>query len=271
MHSVTNNHADSTARNGAPISIIVPTLNEQQHLNSTLKHLCALHAGEIIVADGGSSDDTVQIAQAHGAKVVQSQPGRGTQLNTGAAEATEQTLLFLHADTMLPATFHEEVVRILAQPNVSAGAFRLCVDSNHFSLRIIQACANLRTRYLQLPYGDQALFMTREMFSRAGAFPQYPAMEDFCMVKQLQQLGRVAMSEHAVVTSARRWEQRGPWRTTALNQLCVLAYRLGVSPQRIARWRCQASRCVTAAAPMRGQPNAQYSAVDSERNPSYSR
>jgi rSAM/selenodomain-associated transferase 2 len=158
-------------------------------------------------------------------------------MNAGAAAATGDTLLFLHADTRLPDGFEQQVTRLLAEPGVSAGAFELRIEAERWSLRIIERVVRWRSRALHMPYGDQALFMTREIFQRAGGFPPLPAMEDFELVRRLRRLGRVEIAPAAVSTSPRRWITRGSWRTTLLNQLCILAHTLGVSPDRIARWR----------------------------------
>jgi rSAM/selenodomain-associated transferase 2 len=193
--------------------------------------------GEIIVADGGSTDGTAAVAEARGARVVGSEPGRGRQMNRGAAAATGDVLLFLHADTLLPAGYEKHVVSVLQQDGVSAGAFELSIDAPHRSLRVIERAVNWRSRLLGMPYGDQAIFVEAAMFRRAGGFPDVGAMEDFELVRRLRRSGRVAIAPAQVVTSARRWLGCGVWRTTALNQLCVAAYLMGVPADRIAVWR----------------------------------
>jgi len=192
---------------------------------------------ELIVVDGGSTDGTVEIARQFGAHVVHSAPGRGVQLNAGAGAASCPVLLFLHADTLLPPRFVEFVDGALKDNRVVAGAFRLGIDADSMSLRIVERCANLRSRWLGLPYGDQALFMRRQTFDEVGGFPELPMMEDYALVRRLKRAGRIAIVAESVTTSARRWESRGVWRTTLANQMCVLGYSLGISTERLAALR----------------------------------
>jgi rSAM/selenodomain-associated transferase 2 len=199
---------------------------------------------QIIVADGCSSDATATIALSSGATLVRSSPGRGTQLNAGAAAATGEVLLFVHADTRLPDDFVRHVRETLARPGVVAGAFQLRIDAAGGSFRLVEKCVNWRCRYRRMPYGDQAVFTTAAMFNRVGGFPEFPAMEDYELIRRLRRVGRVAIAPAAVVTSARRWRSRGVWRTTILNQWCIAAYRLGIAPARIAHWRSKRTRHV---------------------------
>ena len=221
----------------ARISIVIPTLNEAEHLRGTLDALRQADVHEIIVADGGSVDKTADIAEACGATVVRCERGRGMQFNAGAAAAGGEILLFLHADTSLPACFEARVREILEKPDVSAGVFSLRIDGRRRSYRVIERLVAWRSRFLGLPYGDQALFMTTETFQSVGRYPEFAAMEDFELVRRLRRIGRIAIAPEQVLTSARRWSERGVWRTTTLNAACVAAYLCGVSPQRIASWR----------------------------------
>ncbi len=225
------------------ISVIIPTFNENEAagLAATLAALrsadtCLEGGVETLVAAAGSCDETAAIARTHAARVLHLRPGRGRQMNQAAAAATGAILLFLHADTRLPEAFDDHVRRILAEPRVIAGAFRLGIEGARGSLRLIQWVANLRARYLQFPYGDQALFMRREVFDSLGGFPELPIMEDYELVRRLRRRGRIEIAQAGVVTSARRWSALGPWRTTWINQMIVLGYRLGVSPERLACW-----------------------------------
>lgn len=158
-------------------------------------------------------------------------------MNYGAAAATGDLLLFLHADTFVPNAFQEEIAEILARPGVSAGAFRLGIDAPGKSLRMIERMAYYRSRFLQMPYGDQGMFLTAEMFHRVGGFPDWPILEDYAIVRRLKSMGRVEIASSSVLTSARRWMEFGIWRTTLCNQACMAAHFLGTSPARIARWR----------------------------------
>ncbi|MGE0607559.1 MAG: TIGR04283 family arsenosugar biosynthesis glycosyltransferase [Pirellulales bacterium] len=217
------------------ISIIMPTLNEAANIERTLQAIAGQGDIEVIVADGGSSDETAETAVRCGAIVVRANRGRGRQLNAGAALASGQVLLFLHADTLLPAGFAQQVWQTLQQGAV-AGAFRLHIDSDRAGFRLIEWGANLRSRYLHMPYGDQGLFMRSDTFYELGGFPNWPLMEDYELCRRLLRRGRISLVAEPVRTSARRWLRRGIWRTTLLNQLCVAGYRLGVCPERLAKW-----------------------------------
>jgi uncharacterized protein len=213
------------------ISVIVPTLNEAQ----TLKKWTEKIEGELIIVDGGSTDQTIAIAQQLGATVITSPPGRAHQMNQGAAIAQADTLLFLHADTQLPDRFLELVQQTLAQPNVIAGAFQLTIASNTPGIRWIERGVNWRSRHLQMPYGDQALFLKTDTFRQLGGFAPLPIMEDFDLIKRLQKLGKIAIAPASVTTSGRRWQKLGIIKTTLINQLVIAAYHLGIAPDRIAR------------------------------------
>lgn len=217
------------------LSIVIPALNEAPHLPATLAR-CGLAGAEVIVVDGGSTDGTAARARALGARVITSAPGRGRQMNAGAAEARGDILLFLHADTLLPEGFAGRVVRTLARPGVVAGAFRLAIDAPGAGLRLVELWAGWRSRGLQLPYGDQALFLGAREFRRLGGYRDMPLMEDFDLVRRLRRRGRVVTLPQAARTSARRWQSLGVFRTTVVNQLVVAGYLAGVSPARLARW-----------------------------------
>ncbi|WP_068819632.1 TIGR04283 family arsenosugar biosynthesis glycosyltransferase [Phormidesmis priestleyi] len=218
------------------ISVVIPVLNEAHQLSKILHILKHASDVEIIVVDGGSYDQTREIAAAAGVTVIQSEIGRAHQMNAGAAQATGDILLFLHADTQLPRGFDTTVRHTLSQPNVIAGAFRLSIDASSWKLRLIEWGVNARSRHLQMPYGDQAIFLKATTFRALGGFPILPIMEDFELVRQLKQRGRIAIAPTAVITSGRRWQTLGVVKTTLINQLVILTYFLGVSPDRIAHW-----------------------------------
>ena len=219
------------------ITVIIPALNEAAHLPATLDSIGAQANTEIIVADGGSGDGTVESARRHHARVVESSPGRAVQMNAGAAAAHGEVLMFLHADTRLPAGWRDQVLRLLAMPGTVAGAFRLAFDETRLPLSLVAAGANCRSTWRQLPYGDQALFLPRKTFHAMGGFRELPVMEDYAFVRRLRKQGRIAIASTPVVTSARRCTRRGAWRSVLLHQCMILGWHLGVSPQRIARWR----------------------------------
>lgn len=218
------------------ISIVIPALNEARQLPAVLDRLRAANPVEVIVVDGGSSDGTAELAEAKGARVFRATPGRSHQLNCGAAAATGPLLLFLHADTRLPEEFDRTIRQTLAQPGVVAGAFRLAIDGPGRGLRWVEWGVNLRSRLLQMPYGDQAIFLSAEVFQSLGCFPDLPMMEDFELVRRLRKVGRVAIAPSAVVTSDRRWRTLGILRTTLANQAMIAGYLLGIDPHRLARW-----------------------------------
>ncbi len=215
---------------------MIPALNEAEALGPVVAG-ARRGAAEVIVADGGSRDDTAAVARRAGARVVTSVAGRGRQLNAGAACATGDLLVFLHADTRLPDGFETCVRRLLADEMIAAGAFRLSIDAPARRLRMVERAVNWRSRRLGLPWGDQGIFVRAATFRQVGGFPDVAAMEDFVLVRRLRRCGRIAIADEAVTTSARRWLGRGIIRTTLLNQACIAAYLGGVSPDRIATWR----------------------------------
>lgn len=218
------------------ISIVIPAFNEAEAIAGTLQAARRGTNVEIIVIDGGSGDGTAETARACGAKVVQSGRGRARQMNAGAAAATGGLLLFVHADTRLPDGFDRHVRTVLAQPGTAAGAFELQLEGSARGLRLLERAANARSRRLQMPWGDQALFLRAERFRELGGFPEMPIMEDLELVRRLRRRGRIAVAPAAVLTSARRYTELGVFRAWLKNRIAVLAYYFGVSPERIARW-----------------------------------
>ena len=166
---------------------------------------------------------------------MQASRGRAVQQNAGAESATGSTLLFLHADTRLPENFMQELFSVLDRPDVAAGAFRLGIEGAGASLRLIETVANWRSRFLQSPYGDQGLFLRRDIFESVGGFRPLPVMEDFDLIRRVRKLGRIGIAPSAVQTSARRWNRLGPWRTTLINQAMIAGYYLDLDPARLAR------------------------------------
>jgi rSAM/selenodomain-associated transferase 2 len=238
---------------GTSVSIIIPALNEAEAIGRTLAATresatasaararndpadAGLLPIELIVADGGSTDATAEIARSCGATVVSSPPGRARQMNAGARIARGECLLFLHADTRLPPGYRKEVRRVLGLPGVVAGAFALAIDGAGWRLRCVERAANLRSRLFELPYGDQGLFLRAELFRSLSGFPELPLMEDLEFARLLRRRGKIMTSPLAAATSARRWESLGVVRTALLNQFFLLAYLLGMPPRRIASW-----------------------------------
>jgi rSAM/selenodomain-associated transferase 2 len=218
------------------LSVIIPVLNEAETIAQTLQHLQA-PAVEIILVDGGSSDPTVAIAKERGAKVILSpEPGRATQMNTGAKYATAETLLFLHADTQLPKNYRQLVQETLAKPKTVAGAFLLKINAQNPLLRLIEKGVNARSRFLQMPYGDQGIFLKKETFEKVGGFPLLPIMEDFQLIRTLKKQGKIRLATASVLTSARRWQRLGVIQTTLINQIIIIGYLLGIPPSQLKQW-----------------------------------
>ena len=218
------------------ISVIIPALNEALHIKRTLEAAQRGKPHEMIVVDAGSVDGTREIAKDGGAIVLQSSAGRSRQMNEGAARASGATLLFLHADTVLPDDYVDVAANALAVPGVNAGAFQFRVDGNLRGKSLVEWGANLRSRWLQMPYGDQGLFLRRSLFEQLGGFADLPVMEDYEFVRRLRRGGRVLTVSLAAVTSGRRWLRFGILRTTLINAFMILGYHFGVHPERLARF-----------------------------------
>ncbi len=219
------------------ISVIIPTFNEDRDmLEKTIRSTRQAENIETIIVSPHSSKALRELAHAHAARLLRAPKGRARQMNAGATAARGQILLFLHADTRLPNNFDRHVRSILEKPDVAAGSFRLEIEGATGSLAWIARIANLRARLLHMPYGDQAIFVRAETFQRLGGYPDVPILEDVELIRHLSQSGRVEIACPAVVTSARRWNKLGAWRTTIINQEIMAGYYLGVSKQRLASW-----------------------------------
>jgi rSAM/selenodomain-associated transferase 2 len=217
------------------ISVIVPTLNEEANLPVTLRQLADHPDVELIVVDGGSTDQTVTIARHFTPYVFLSHPGRATQMNMGARHATGDILLFLHADTFLLPGAIEEIQRRVISDGAVGGAFDLHVDSARRSLRVIASISSTRSRLLRLPEGDQGVFVWRQVFEEFDGIPEIPIMEDIGLAWRLRREGRLTFIADGLVTSARRWNVNGVLETTLVNWWVTFLYFLGVSPRRLRR------------------------------------
>ncbi|MBY0586719.1 TIGR04283 family arsenosugar biosynthesis glycosyltransferase [bacterium] len=220
----------------ATLSVIIPTWNEEKTIAKTIENIAHRSAIETIVVDGGSTDQTVSIARQAGAKTFLCRDGRGAQLNLGASVAAGESLLFLHADTILPDDFPERVHQHLSNSDVAGGAFSFGVDEPSSVPSMIRWGTNFRSRWLSLPFGDQALFCRASTFWTQGGFRPWPILEDVALIRDLSRMGRIVIDPAYAVTSARRWKQVGPWRTWWINQLVLAGYALGVSPDRLAHF-----------------------------------
>jgi rSAM/selenodomain-associated transferase 2/rSAM/selenodomain-associated transferase 1 len=216
------------------ISVIIPTLNEEQNLFRALEKVDEGFNIESIVVDGGSNDATTMIAQERNARVLACSSGRAAQQNVGAQKATGELLLFLHADTFLPDGWDWIIRETLADPAVALGAFTFKVSEPMRGLKFIEDTANWRSKLGSLPYGDQGLFMRRERFDQAGGFPDMPIMEDYAFVRKVRRFGKIITAPQPALTSGRRWQQHGVLKVTVVNKLMILGYHLGVSPTKLA-------------------------------------
>jgi len=222
------------------ISVIVPVLNEETVLAACLERVRALSLlepdtqVEIVVADGGSADLTRQVALGLADVVVESGRGRARQMNAGVKASSGGILLFLHSDCLLPDNAFGLIREAVRRPGVSLGAFSLGIDHGAFWARMVEITANLRTRLMRVPYGDQAQFMLRTVFERSGGFRELPMMEDIDLGGRLNQMGQVVLLRQKVLTSPRRWLDKGVVRTIALNiRLGFSFIVLGVSPEEL--------------------------------------
>lgn len=217
------------------LAIVVPVLNEAVNIPALAAHLRALIAAdhEVVLVDGGSSDDTVDLARQAGLRVIEAARGRARQMNAGACATTSPGLLFLHADTCLPKNACEQVLQALQTQ--TWGRFDVCIDGQARMLRVVAMLMNWRSRLTGIATGDQAMFMTRQAYERVGGFPDQPLMEDIAMSVALKAISKPLCLRQHVVTSGRRWEQRGVWRTIFLMWRLRWAYWLGAKPADLAR------------------------------------
>ena len=218
------------------VSIIIPVLNEAEHIADTLRSLEAYRrqGHEVIVIDGGSNDDTVSITEQYADRVLRSDAGRAIQMNSGIDKARGDALLFLHADTRLPADAVSEIINAV-EDGYFWGCFNVRLSGKHFMFRIIERMMNMRSCITGIATGDQAIFVSLESIQIIGAYPRLPLMEDIVFSKRLRNLGWPACIRQQVVTSSRRWEDKGILRTVLLMWRLRLLFFLGVSADRLAR------------------------------------
>ncbi|MBZ0147728.1 MAG: TIGR04283 family arsenosugar biosynthesis glycosyltransferase [Pseudorhodoplanes sp.] len=224
-----------TGSSDTPISVVVPALNEGIGLGRFLAGLTAAGFHEIVVVDNGSTDDTLRVASRHrGVRVEYATGGRGPALNAGARATTAEYLLFVHADTALPPGAAATINAAFADANVAGGCFRLSFDNPSALLRFYGWFTRFDTAFTT--FGDQAYFVRRGTFEDVGGFPNWPIMEDVEFRRRLKRAGRFVKLSGAVVTSARRFDERGAVRQQLENFVLMILYYLGLPPQRIARW-----------------------------------
>jgi len=216
------------------LSIIIPTLNEAEGITNLLTSLSPLRqrGHEVIVADGGSHDGTAELARPLADVVIDAPRGRSAQMNAGAAQAKAKVLLFLHADTRLPAQADELVLNSTSHV---WGRFDVVIEGTHPLLPVIAWFMNRRSRWTGIATGDQAIFVRREVFESMGGFPDMPLMEDIALSKKLKAIGPPLCMKARVTTSGRRWERHGVISTVLKMWRLRLAFFLGADPARLAK------------------------------------
>lgn len=223
----------------APLSVIIPALEAAANLPPTLAALApAAVSGlirEVIVVDGGSRDGTRAIAEAAGARVIETAPGRGGQLREGATAARGRWLLFLHADTVLEPAWETEAAAFMEEGGARAAVFSLAFDAKGLAPRLVAAGAMLRTRMVRAPYGDQGLLISRALYEAVGGYRAMPLMEDVDLVDRLNRRGGFKVLKAKARTSAQRYEREGYAARVARNALCIALFRAGLDPAKIAK------------------------------------
>ncbi|KAI95985.1 glycosyl transferase family 2 [Rhodomicrobium udaipurense JA643] len=217
------------------ISVVIPTLNAGRTLSATFLSIfdAAVEGivSEVIVSDGGSTDATRQIAEEAGARLIEVERGRGQQLRAGAEAARKPWLLFLHADTTLDAGWTNEALAFMKHGS-GAAAFRFRLADDGFNPRLLERLVALRCALFRLPYGDQGLLISRELYDEVGGFAPIPLMEDVEIIRKLGS-GRLAMLKTNAVTSADRFREQGYFRRSARNLWCLSLYLRGVPPEKL--------------------------------------
>jgi rSAM/selenodomain-associated transferase 2/rSAM/selenodomain-associated transferase 1 len=215
------------------ISVIIPTLNEEDNIEKVIQQTNEGFNVETIVVDGGSSDNTVKKALDLGVIVVKSKPGRALQMNKGVKISTGEILLFLHSDSVLPDNWDVCIRETIVKKQVLLGFFKFKISEDFTGKKIIEFGTNIRANLFKKPYGDQGFFIRKNDFFKLGSFPDVPIMEDLFFVKKAKSFGKIACTDEYLQTSGRRWKKYGAFKTTYLNQCVLLSAFLGYDLNRI--------------------------------------
>lgn len=215
------------------LSVVIPALNEENRIGDAVASALEAGASEVIVSDGGSSDSTLSEARKAGASVVSVPGPRGRQLNEGAASAEGDVLAFVHADTTLPRDAGAAIGEAMKE-GIEFGGFRLRFVEPSVRLSIAAAMINLRTSLTKCPWGDQAQFIRRDVFEEVGRFREIPIMEDYELAVRMKKRGRTVVLDARVLTSGRRFLEKGVLRTAFINWRIITAWHLGADPKELA-------------------------------------
>lgn len=222
------------------VSVVIPALNEADGIAAAIESAFAAGAGQVIVADGGSFDDTVGLARQCGAEIKHSKLGRGAQMRSGAELASGPMLLFLHADNRLSQGCLKEICdrnnRKNSRPDLFWGGFRQRIGTQGFAFRGLEWGNAARIKYRGMPFGDQAMFVSRSQYDSVDGMPDLPLMEDVALARQLRKQSWPTLLQNRVWVDPRRWEKRGVARQTARNWAIQIAHKCGVSESRLRRW-----------------------------------
>ncbi len=215
----------------------MPVLNEAKDLRNNLEKLTLSKNEELIIVDGGSIDDTMAIAGDFTDKVYQTKTGRASVMNNGAEKADGNILLFLHADCILPENGFEIIRETLCNNAVAAGGFRLSINASGLRFRVIEAAANLRSHIAGLIYGDQGIFMWKELFNKVGGYADIPLMEDIEISGKLKKLGKLVLADAKIKASPRRWLEEGAIHTTLRDWSIAFSYSfLKIPPKKLIKY-----------------------------------
>ncbi len=219
------------------ISVVIPAYHEERTIQTLIDSTRKSAVGfdfEMIIVDGTPEKGTLKKVKNLDIKKISSLPGRGIQMNEGAANAEGDVLLFLHADTILPTNAFYDITTLLADSSIIGGAFKLGIDSSNRALGFIAFMANVRSKLFKTPFGDQAIFIRTEYFRQIGGYLPIPIMEDYEIMKRIRKAGgKIKLLESSVRTSARRWNQEGVFYSTFRNFMLRILYNTGVSPEKL--------------------------------------